>query len=155
MPLELKPDRNVITITIWGQEIEVYAKKPKASQVRKYNSAIIGKKGLRIKKLFKTRVEYGRELIEGFPPNELILEGQPVVQDSGEQWKDIIERECPQILEALGRLMLDNTSAASESDEDDDEDEEDEEDAEKGADEEKGADDLADPIRPSPGNSSG
>ena len=141
MPLELRPDRNVITVTIWGQEIEVYTKKPTASQVQKYNSAIIGKRGLRIKKLFKARVAHGRELINGFPPNELTVKGQPLVQDSEGRWKDTIEQECPQILEALGRLMLDNTSATSEIDEDDDEDE-------GGNDEEAGADDPSDPSLP-------
>lgn len=127
MSLELKPDKNIITITIWGQEIEVYTKKPTVSQVQKYNSAIIGKRGLRIKKLFKTRVAYGHDLIDGFKPGELTLEGKLLIQDPGGQWKDVIERECPQILEALARLMLDNTSAESGGLEDDEDEEEDDE----------------------------
>ena len=139
MPLELNPEKNIIIITIWGQEIEVYTKKPTTSQVQKYNSAIIGKKGLRIKKLYKTRVAYGRQLIDGFKPGELTLKGQPLVQDPDGDWKDVIERECPQILEALARLMLDNTSAESDVDEDDDD--------EEGGDEDgPGADDPSDPI---------
>ena len=126
MPLELSPEKNIITITIWGKEIEVYTKKPTTSQVQQYNSAIIGKKGLRIKRLYKTRVAHGRQLIDGFKPGELTLKGQPVVQDPEGNWKDVIEQECPQILEALARLMLDNTSADSADDDDDDDDDEEE-----------------------------
>ena len=126
MPLELRPEKNIITITIWGQEVEVYAQKPTASQVQKYNSAIVGKKGLRIKKLFKTRVAHGRDLISGFKPGELVLNGKPLEQDTAGEWKDVIKQECPQILEALARLMLDNTSADSCADDDDDDEDKDE-----------------------------
>jgi hypothetical protein len=123
MPLELRPEKNVITITIWGQEIEVYTKKPTVFQVQRYNSTIIGKKGLRIKRLYKTRVAFGKELIDGFRPGDLVLKGEPIDQDPAGRWKDVIEQECPQILEALARLMLDNTSAESEDNDDEDEDE--------------------------------
>lgn len=148
MPLELRPEKNIITITIWGQEVEVYSRKPTASQVQKYNSAIIGKKGLRIKKLFKVRVAHGHQLIDGFKPGELVLNGKPLEQDTAGAWKDVVEKECPQILEALARLMLDNTSADSGADNDDDDDDDEKDEEGEGDDSGRGGTTVDDPTCP-------
>lgn len=133
MPFELNPNKKLVTINVWGEEVNVYTKRPTPSMVRRYNSAIIGKKGLRFKKLFSIRTQFGLELIDGFPPGEMALNGKILEEDSEGQWKGVVKQECPQIIEALARHLLDNSRVEEGDNDDDEDDDEEEEDPEEAA----------------------
>lgn len=113
-------DKNVIEITdgISGDVHEIHVRKPTSKEIALFQAKLFERKGKKIiNRAHATRLEFGSEIITGFKPGTLGINGvaiSPVASDAGyrEDWKDLLVQNAPDIVAAVAQQVFEGTGAA-------------------------------------------
>ena len=113
-------DKNVIEITdgISGDVHEIHVRKPTSKEIASFQARLFERKGKKIiNKAHATRLEFGAEIITGFKPGTLGINGvaiSHVASDPGyrEDWKDLLVQNAPDIVAAVAQQVFEGTGAA-------------------------------------------
>lgn len=113
-------DKNVIEITdgISNDVHEIYFRKPTSKEIASFQARLFERKGKKvINRAHATRLCFGAEIITGFKPGTLGINGvaiSPVASDPGYKadWKDLLVQNAPDIVAAVAQQVFEGTGVA-------------------------------------------
>lgn len=121
---DLNAQRNVAEITdpVSGDVHEIYFRPPTNSERIKYQAAFIKRSGRKVKVRvdgFMVHIQHGIQLITGFKKGTFGFDGKvfaadPDDADFRDDWREILEKHCPEIVAAVARCAF--ASARSKGD---------------------------------------
>jgi len=118
MPRDLGA-KNILKIkdSISGDTLQVSYRTPATAEIQSYMSSLVKRKGNKIKlQAAETRVRWGKEIIEGFKEGDFLCKGQAFSADPQSDkyradWKELIEKDAPDVLMALAASVFEGTRA--------------------------------------------
>lgn len=113
-------EKNVIEVTdgISGDVHEIHFRKPTSKEIASFQAKLFERKGKKIiNRAHATRLEFGTEIITGFKPGTLGINGvaiSPVASDPGYRadWKDLLAENAPDIVAAVAQQVFEGTGVA-------------------------------------------